>query len=66
MNEQRCGTCRYYEPEPQPDEIGDPGFCSWVEGRALPPYLEDTAWEVYATDGRSCQCWRAQENQDAA
>ena len=61
MTEQCCGTCRYYEPELPPDEIGEHGWCTWTDGRAVPPHLEEGYWEVYADGNRSCRVWLAKE-----
>lgn len=66
MADQCCGTCRYYEPEPQPNFIGSVGWCTWTDGRAVPPHLEEGYWEVYADGNRSCRVWLAKEHPDAA
>ena len=66
MTEQCCGTCRYYEPDPPPDEIGEHGWCEWTYKRAVPTPLEEGDWEVYADGNRSCRVWLAKETEDAA
>ncbi len=59
-NDQRCGTCRWYE-----QAYGEPcincGYCTWADQRAMPACMEDHEWSVYANDGHLCQFWQAKE-----
>ena len=61
MAEQCCGTCRSYEPDTSVDKAADYGWCGWTDERDVPFHLEEGCWEVAATDGRRCPCWRIKE-----
>ena len=65
MSEQRCGTCRWYEPA-YGQTCLNCGYCLWAEQNLIPWSMEDREWPVTPLNGRWCKQWLAKETQDAA
>lgn len=61
--EQRCGTCRYYEPK---RNTAKTGYCIWAGTHSAPTHIIGKRFSVWQSEGRNCRCWLAKETQDAA
>jgi hypothetical protein len=59
VTEQRCGTCRWFEPPPpeDPDEVL--GWCHWHIGRKAPQWVSYRRLDnqITADDGERCDTW---------
>ena len=64
MSEQRCGTCKWYELNPQGESFDLPEF-GWCQYNDLPGEIlrrlpiSYGAHPTEHTDGKDCPTWRA-------
>jgi|GEM_PF-3832566 len=54
MTDQRCGTCRHYEPS-----TGRWGRCCWRPTTPTPWWLTTSDHLLYTDSGTDCPTWEA-------